>query len=90
LTYRAASAREAGKSIILEGAMAKLYSAESAKRVVDKAMSVHGCYGYTKDFSIERLYRDVKLGELYEGTPEMQKILIAAKVLYSRQAAAAV
>jgi butyryl-CoA dehydrogenase len=47
-------------------------------------MSVHGCYAYTKDFPIERLYRDVKLGELYEGTPEMQKILIAAKVLYAR------
>ena len=84
LTYHAASQREIGKSITLEGAMAKLFSTESAKRVVDKAMSVHGCYAYTKDFPIERLYRDVKLGELYEGTPEMQKILIAAKVLYAR------
>lgn len=84
LTYHAASLRETGKSIILEGAMAKLFSTESAKRVVDKAMSVHGCYAYTKEFPIERLYREVKLGELYEGTPEMQKILIAAKVLYSR------
>lgn len=84
LTYHAASQREIGKSIALEGAMAKLFSTESAKRVVDKAMSVHGCYAYTKDFPIERLYREVKLGELYEGTPEMQKILIAAKVLYAR------
>jgi alkylation response protein AidB-like acyl-CoA dehydrogenase len=84
LTYHAAAQREIGKSIALEGAMAKLFSTESAKRVVDKAMSVHGCYAYTKDFPIERLYREVKLGELYEGTPEMQKILIAAKVLYAR------
>jgi alkylation response protein AidB-like acyl-CoA dehydrogenase len=84
LTYHAAAQREMGKSIALEGAMAKLFSTESAKRVVDKAMSVHGCYGFTKDFPIERLYREVKLGELYEGTPEMQKILIAAKVLYAR------
>lgn len=84
LTYHAASQREMGKSIALEGAMAKLFVTESAKRVVDKAMSVHGCYAYTKDFPIERLYREVKLGELYEGTPEMQKILIAAKVLYAR------
>ncbi|HKU73756.1 MAG TPA: acyl-CoA dehydrogenase family protein [Pyrinomonadaceae bacterium] len=84
LTYHAAAQREMGKSIALDGAMAKLFSTESAKRVVDKAMSVHGCYAYTKDFPIERLYREVKLGELYEGTPEMQKILIAAKVLYAR------
>ena len=84
LTYHAAAQREMGKRIALEGAMAKLFSTESAKRVVDKAMSVHGCYAYTKDFPIERLYREVKLGELYEGTPEMQKILIAAKVLYAR------
>jgi len=84
LTYHAAFQREIGKSIALEGAMAKLFSTESAKRVVDKAMSVHGCYAYTKDYPIERLYREVKLGELYEGTPEMQKILIAAKVLYAR------
>lgn len=84
LTYHAAAQREMGKNIALEGAMAKLFSTESAKRVVDKAMSVHGCYAYTKDFPIERLYREVKLGELYEGTPEMQKILIAAKVLYAR------
>jgi alkylation response protein AidB-like acyl-CoA dehydrogenase len=84
LTYHAAASREAGKSIVLEGAMAKLFGTESAKRVVDKAMSVHGCYAYTKEFAVERLYREVKLGELYEGTPEMQKILIAAKVLYAR------
>jgi alkylation response protein AidB-like acyl-CoA dehydrogenase len=84
LTYHAASQRESGKSITLDGAMAKLFATESAKRVVDKAMSVHGCYAYTKEFPIERLYREVKLGELYEGTPEMQKILIASKVLYAR------
>ena len=84
LTYHAASQREIGKSIVVDGAMAKLFSTESAKRVVDKSMSVHGCYAYTKGFPIERLYREVKLGELYEGTPEMQKILIASKVLYAR------
>ena len=84
LTYHAACLREAGKSIALEGAMAKLFGAEAAKRVIDKAMSVHGCYAYTKDFPLERLYREVKLGELYEGTPEMQKVLIAAKVLYAK------
>jgi alkylation response protein AidB-like acyl-CoA dehydrogenase len=84
LTYHAAAQRESGKSIVLDGAMAKLFSTESAKRVVDKSMSVHGCYAYTKEFPVERLYREVKLGELYEGTAEMQKILIASKVLYAR------
>ncbi len=84
LTYYAAFAREEGKSIILEGAMAKLFGAQTAKRVVDKSMSIHGCYAYTKDFTVERLYRDVKLAELYEGTNEMQKILIASRVLWSR------
>jgi alkylation response protein AidB-like acyl-CoA dehydrogenase len=62
--------------------MAKLFCAETAKAVVDKALSVHGCYGYTKEFTVERLYREAKLGELYEGTPEMQKLLIASKVLW--------
>jgi alkylation response protein AidB-like acyl-CoA dehydrogenase len=84
LTYHAAAQKESGSSIVLDGAIAKLFSAESAKRVVDKSMSVHGCYGFSKEFPIERLYREVKLGELYEGTPEMQKILIASKVLYAR------
>ena len=84
MLYHAASQREKGKNISLEGAMAKLFCTRTAKRVIDKALSVHGCYGYTKDFIIERLYREVKLGELYEGTHEMQKILIASKILSKR------
>lgn len=84
MIYRAAFLREDGHSIALEGAMAKLFCTRAAKRVIDNALSVHGCYGYTKDFIVERLYREVKLGELYEGTHEMQKILIASKILWKK------
>ncbi len=82
LVYHAAALRQQGKSIGLEGAMAKLFCARSAERVIDKAMSIHGCYAYTRDFTVERLYRDVKLGQLYEGTEEIQKIIIASKILW--------
>jgi len=84
LVYNAGFIKDRGEGIALEAAMAKLFCAQSAKRVIDKAMSVHGCYGYIKDRTVERLYRDVKLGELYEGTEEIQKILIASKVLWPR------
>jgi alkylation response protein AidB-like acyl-CoA dehydrogenase len=86
MAYHAAFRRDAGHGIAVEAAMAKLFCAETAKVVVDKSLSVHGCYGYTKEFTVERLYREVKLGELYEGTPEMQKLLIASKVLWQGEA----
>lgn len=64
-----------------ESSMAKLFNAEEAKWVVDKALQIHGGYGYTKDYKIERIYRDVRAASIYEGTSEVQRMVIASKVL---------
>lgn len=64
-----------------ESSMAKLFNAEEAKWVVDKALQIHGGYGYTKDYKVERIYRDVRAASIYEGTSEVQRMVIASKVL---------
>ncbi|GAA0182804.1 putative isocaproyl-CoA dehydrogenase AcdB [Clostridium sediminicola] len=81
LVYDAASKKDAGLSVIKEGAMAKLYASEVAMEVTTKALQLHGGYGYIKDYSIERMFRDAKITEIYEGTSEVQKMVIAADVL---------
>lgn len=64
-----------------ESSMAKLFNSEEAKWVVDKALQIHGGYGYTKDYPIERIYRDVRAASIYEGTSEVQRMVIASKIL---------
>ncbi|MBV8124122.1 MAG: acyl-CoA dehydrogenase, partial [Paucibacter sp.] len=59
-----------------EAAMAKLFASEMAERVVSDALQIHGGYGYVRDFPVERIYRDVRVCQIYEGTSEVQKILI--------------
>ncbi len=61
-------------------AMAKLYAAETAMYVTTKAVQLHGGYGYTKDYPVERMMRDAKITEIYEGTSEVQKMVIAADI----------
>ncbi len=61
--------------------MAKLYCSEMAGRVVDEALQLHGGYGYTSEYDIERLYRDVRVTRIYEGTSEIQRIVIARQVI---------
>ena len=61
--------------------MAKLFASEIAQRVVDEALQIHGGYGYIKDYKVERLYRDVRITRLYEGTSEIQKLIIARSLL---------
>jgi alkylation response protein AidB-like acyl-CoA dehydrogenase len=61
--------------------MAKLYTSEAARRVSNQAVQVHGGYGYTRDFPVEMLYRDAKGLEIYEGTSEIQRNILADKVL---------
>jgi len=81
LTYRAAwLTQETGKSAMKEPAMAKLFATEAAHRVCDKAVQIFGGYGYTKDFPVERFYRDQRITEIYEGTSEMQRMTIARQV----------
>lgn len=77
VVYKAAAMRDENKNISSEGAQAKLFATQAAKRVVDMSLSIHGAYGYTKEHVVERLYREVKLCELYEGTHEMLQVLIA-------------
>ena len=78
LVYNAAFAKETKSRYSYEAAMAKLYSAEVAMRVTTKAVQIHGAYGYTKRFSVERLMRDAKITEIYEGTSEVQRMVISA------------
>src|SRR5438309_3781883 len=77
LVYNAARLKDAGRDIALEGAMAKLISSQVAERVTSPALELHGGYGYTKDYPVEKFYRDAKIGTIYEGTSNMQLQTIA-------------
>lgn len=77
LILHAASMKDAGLPCLKEAAMAKLFASEMAERVVSGAMQVFGGYGYVADFPVERIYRDVRVCQIYEGTSDIQKILIA-------------
>jgi butyryl-CoA dehydrogenase len=81
LCWRAATMKDKGVRHSMESAMAKLYASEMATRVTHKAIQVHGGYGYSTEFPVERHYRDARITEIYEGTSEIQRIVIAANVL---------
>jgi butyryl-CoA dehydrogenase len=81
LTYQAAAAKDAGKPFSMEAAMAKMYASETAMATVNKAVQIHGGYGYIKDFKVERLFRDAKITEIYEGTNEVQRMVVSGAVL---------
>ncbi len=76
LTHHAAALRDAGQPCLKEAAMAKLFASEMAERVCSDAIQVHGGYGYVSDFPLERIYRDVRVCQIYEGSSDVQKILI--------------
>jgi len=81
LVYNAADKKAKGLSYGKEAAMAKLYASEVAMEITTKAVQLHGGYGYTKDYPVERMMRDAKITEIYEGTSEVQKMVIAGNVL---------
>lgn len=81
LVYNAARLRDAGMPFVAEAAMAKWYAAEVAEKIASRAIEVHGGVGITKDFPVEKLYRDVKIGRIYEGTGNIQLLTIARKLL---------
>lgn len=81
LVYQAADMKERGLPYSKQSAMAKLFAAETAMHVTTKCVQLHGGYGYTKDYPVERMMRDAKITEIYEGTSEVQKIVIGASVL---------
>jgi alkylation response protein AidB-like acyl-CoA dehydrogenase len=81
LVYNAARLRDAGIDVQKEGAMAKLYSSQVCERVTSLCVELFGGYGYTKDFPVEKFYRDAKIGTIYEGTSNMQLQTIAKQIL---------
>jgi alkylation response protein AidB-like acyl-CoA dehydrogenase len=76
LIAHAAALKDAGLPCLKEAAMAKLFASEMAERVCSDAIQIHGGYGYVSDFPVERIYRDVRVCQIYEGTSDIQKILI--------------
>jgi alkylation response protein AidB-like acyl-CoA dehydrogenase len=81
LTYRAAYLHDRGKPFVKEAAMAKVFASEVSGFVTSKALQIHGGYGYTKDYPLERYFRDAKITEIYEGTSEIMRMTIARSIL---------
>ncbi|MFN8573996.1 MAG: acyl-CoA dehydrogenase [Gemmatimonadaceae bacterium] len=81
MVYNASRLKDAGEDIAREGAMAKLFSSQVAERVTSVCLELFGGYGYTKDFPVEKFYRDAKIGTIYEGTSNMQLHTIAKAIL---------
>src|SRR5438309_10603534 len=81
LTLNAAALKEQGRPFSRECSMVKLFATEAANRVCDAAVQVHGGYGYIDEFPVERHYRDVRASTLYEGTSEVQRLVISREVL---------
>ena len=81
LTFKAAALKDAGKPYFKEAAMAKLYASKVAVQNALDAIQVHGGYGYVREYLVERYLRDSKITEIYEGTSEIQKVVIARALL---------
>ena len=81
LLYNAARMKEAGKPFVREAAIAKLRASEAAERITSMSLELHGGYGYSKEYPVEKLYRDAKIGKIYEGTSNMQKVTIARQLI---------
>jgi alkylation response protein AidB-like acyl-CoA dehydrogenase len=85
LVYRAAALKDKGEPVTEAGAKAKLFASETARRQTGEAIQILGGYGYTKEFPVERYYRDAKITEIYEGTSEIQRLVIARSILGLQQ-----
>jgi alkylation response protein AidB-like acyl-CoA dehydrogenase len=81
LVYNAARLKDAGQPFVIEAAMAKLYASQAAQRIASTAIDLHGGYGFTREYPVEKLYRDAKIGTIYEGTSNMQLQTIAKYIL---------
>jgi alkylation response protein AidB-like acyl-CoA dehydrogenase len=81
LTHRAAALADAGEPFAVEGSKAKLFASTAARVHAAEAVQIHGGYGYTTEFPVERYYRDAKITEIYEGTSEIQQLIIARSLL---------
>lgn len=81
LVYKAAYLKDQKVDFSMEAAMAKLYASEVSMEVTTKAVQLHGGYGYTREYGVERMMRDAKITEIYEGTSEVQRMVISAAML---------
>jgi butyryl-CoA dehydrogenase len=81
MVWHAAALRDAGEPCLKEASMAKLFASEMAERVASDALQIHGGYGYVTDFPVERIYRDVRVCQIYEGTSDIQRLVIARELL---------
>jgi butyryl-CoA dehydrogenase/short/branched chain acyl-CoA dehydrogenase len=81
LTYNAARLRDVGLPFVKESAMAKLYASRAAEKVASNVIEVHGGYGFTREYPVEKYFRDQKVGQIYEGTTNMQLLVIAKQLL---------
>jgi alkylation response protein AidB-like acyl-CoA dehydrogenase len=81
LVYRAAALADAGRPFTIEASKAKLFASTAARKHASEALQIHGGYGYTTEFAVERHYRDAKITEIYEGTSEIQQVIIARSLL---------
>lgn len=77
LVLHAAALKEAGEPCLSQASMAKLFASEMAERVCSDAIQIHGGYGYMADYPVERIYRDVRICQIYEGTSDVQRMVIA-------------
>ena len=85
LMLSAAALKDAGKNYTLQASMAKLFASEMVNRVTAKSLQLHGGYGFTKDYPIERMYRDARIFTIYEGTSEIQRIVISNHILKDKR-----
>ena len=81
MVWHAAALRDAGEPCLKEASMAKLFASEMAEQVASDAIQIHGGYGYVADFPVERIYRDVRVCQIYEGTSDIQRLVIG-RALY--------
>jgi butyryl-CoA dehydrogenase len=81
LTYATAWAKSVGEDITFESARTRLFASQAAHRAASSAMQIHGAFGYTTDYNVERIFRDMKLAEIYEGVNEIQRVIAAAELL---------
>jgi alkylation response protein AidB-like acyl-CoA dehydrogenase len=81
MVYRSAVLRDQGRSFSRASAMAKLFASETSSEVTDLAVQIHGGYGFSKSYPVERYYRDARVTRIYEGTSEVHRMVIAKKVL---------
>ena len=80
--YNAARMKDAGEDFLVEAAMAKLFSSVNAEKVTSRMVEIFGGYGFTKEFPVEKFYRDAKIGQIYEGTSNMQLATIAKYLMF--------